>query len=861
MFKWFCLVIFIFIFFNLLSKAQSVRIIGKVRDAGSKNIIVKANIKWSKGKKILNEVSTDTLGVYVITVSDLLKEGILSITHIGYEPFNLPLRIDLLKKDERNIVHMEVIDLKQSAIALDEVIIKNDQRYKDTTLIDLSQHKFERSVMIADLLSGLNGFSKSNDGQLYYKGKVVSDIQVNGESFFGSNNREIYKNLPALILNTIQVLETNIDSVSNITMLRPVVTLNLNLKEKYQKGKFGQFNIGRGSSDRYVASTDLYTYNKKEQIHFALNSNNINVSGYQLAEPNVRFSSVGNNNVNNFLRLDYRNVLWKKLELNSAVNLRYENKLTEFWSERSDMIVNQFSRTYNSSKSKIFGNDGLNTELIYRPNKYDRITVSLAYIYSNSRQNDSLTYNILRGNTEMFSRTRKYRAQGSDVFNLGAAYSRSFPSKEGRKLNIKLNAERSYINVTERNKIHSLEQEGELRYFLNGKNVAHEKQEGVLLTFLEPIGELSNIVFGLDMKRHAIEQKSFLTSDKPVTDASLLNRIENEYFYPNLTFQKKINRLFFTGLFGGKLNLRRIEDIRKEKITFFNLDLNFVMDYKINSKRNLLTRFLVQPEYPTINQLFNINNSFSLVSQNVGNSRLRPEIKQALETTYDLKKSDSLNVSFSTRLSKYSSKFGFTIKKSDNIIQQTYDNIGNSFSAEGGLSVSFVTKNWGSFSYTGNFGYQGLPVVSNEKKIISRGFNFTQSFSTSKSFFHGKLMLSPVISLSGNKMYYDENVSGVFMLTYSDKYTFQWKNFELSIFPLLIYNNNQAQRISWAMNGEVKKKIFKEYGTLWLKAYDVFNSFKFTNNMLNASFTETIMYSNIQRYFVIGFSIKFNNMK
>ena len=63
------------------------------------------------------------------------------------------------------------------------------------------------------------------------------------------------------------------------------------------------------------------------------------------------------------------------------------------------------------------------------------------------------------------------------------------------------------------------------------------------------------------------------------------------------------------------------------------------------------------------------------------------------------------------------------------------------------------------------------------------------------------------------------------------------------------------------MNGEIKKNFLKTYGTLWLKMYDIFNSFKYTNNIVGDSYVQTTRFSNVQRYLLLGISLKFNNMK
>lgn len=63
------------------------------------------------------------------------------------------------------------------------------------------------------------------------------------------------------------------------------------------------------------------------------------------------------------------------------------------------------------------------------------------------------------------------------------------------------------------------------------------------------------------------------------------------------------------------------------------------------------------------------------------------------------------------------------------------------------------------------------------------------------------------------------------------------------------------------MNGAIKRSLFNDYAIIWLQGYDLFNSFKYNNNLLGSSYAGTVKYSNVQRYFIAGLSFKFNNIK
>jgi hypothetical protein len=85
----------------------------------------------------------------------------------------------------------------------------------------------------------------------------------------------------------------------------------------------------------------------------------------------------------------------------------------------------------------------------------------------------------------------------------------------------------------------------------------------------------------------------------------------------------------------------------------------------------------------------------------------------------------------------------------------------------------------------------------------------------------------------------------------------------ITAYPLFNFNYNSSlnKSVTWAMNGDIKMDIFKKNASLWLKAHDIFNSFKFYNNYAGPNYVQTVEYSNLNRYILLGISFKVNTMK
>lgn len=381
---------------------------GQVIDCTSRLSVSNATVEVYKDKKVIQTVTTDSSGRFSISLDSYIKPTSIRISRLNYHSLNVYLE-SLNNNKKHNQNDLGTFKLSPKITELREVVINRSKRYQDTTVIDLSKEKFERTFMVSNILTSNNGFYIDGAGQLFYKGKQVTDITADGGTFFGKNNLSVYENLPALILKNIQIVETNINSLTNITMIRPSVKVNLNIKEDYKKGEFGSGNLGIGTLKRYIASANLYKYKRNEQVSFAINSNNININASQLSEPSVMFSANGNNTVKIIPKIEYRNIYLKKLEVVTSLNAVIENRTITSESERKEKILNQQTKVYNSSKVKSLNIDQSSANLTYRMNPQNTIKANFNVDYAKADELDSLYYNIMFDTRQQISSLYKKR--------------------------------------------------------------------------------------------------------------------------------------------------------------------------------------------------------------------------------------------------------------------------------------------------------------------------------------------------------------------------------------------------------------------------------------------------------------------
>lgn len=837
--------------------AQNINITGQIRDKETNTGLYNVSIKLYNRDNIIYSTISDTLGYFSISPNYYKQADHIIIHSLNFDDL-LIKKLPLM--DDANHF-LGVFDLTRHSILLQDIKVNAKRRYRDTTKIDLSGQKFERSVMINDLFS-TNGFYKDSKGQLYFKGKRVSDIMVNGGDFFGKKNMDIYQLLPALVLDNIEVVETNIDSVTNTTTLDPTIRINLKLKEKYNKGAFGNASGGVGTAQRYLAGTDLYTYKNKEQISFGFNTNNINISELPAAEPVISFSANGNNFTTHNAKFSYRNMLSKKVEINFSAKGKIDHRDYLSDIERQEENTNQFSKIINQSQTRQRGIPDARLILDYKIDSLNSLTFTQTNSYNKTNQNDLSNYQINIDGINTVSNLNKAQKITNSSWLSELLYTRKF-IKAGRSWNIAVNRQSTVIKNNETDSIYNLTGQHLQSYFVKGDRNSEQNAFNISTSFTEPLGTEAYINIFAKYKDDKVDYHPNITSDSLKNIQNTPVAIANQYIQTGVKLQKTFKKFSFDGSLHGLADIRNNSTAgRDQHFTVFNINADAKVDYKVNDKKNYSFSYRTATNYPTTSQLINVNNSFDLISQATGNPGIKPEVKSTIRFDYNINKSGTESLNFNAGFDLYSNKFGQVINYLPNTPQSIYEsNLGNAKAATTGFSLLKNISDKISLNYSSNVSYLEQPTLVNNKLNVNNGVTINQTVSTGKEIIKNILSVSPTFTTSYSKYFYESSSIDMLTLTYSDKFSFTAFKFQLDLYPLINYNHSINTTTSLSVNGALKRSLFKKYGTIWLQGYDLFNSFKYNNNYIGSSYTQTVKYSNIKRYFIIGLSLRFNNMK
>ncbi|MBQ9705734.1 MAG: TonB-dependent receptor [Paludibacteraceae bacterium] len=134
----------------------------------------------------------------------------------------------------------------------------------DTIEYNTAAYKTGEQDMVEDLLKKMSGVEVDKEGNVTVNGESVTGIRIDGKKFFGNDVQAATKNIPADMIEKIQVIDEKSD-MAKLTGFEDDNTeriINLKLKENRKRGVFGNFNGGIGA-DMVADNGRWFGYNKR----------------------------------------------------------------------------------------------------------------------------------------------------------------------------------------------------------------------------------------------------------------------------------------------------------------------------------------------------------------------------------------------------------------------------------------------------------------------------------------------------------------------------------------------------------------------------------------------------------------------
>src|SRR5690606_7327901 len=178
---------------------------------------------------------------------------------------------------------MLTVRLNQSSRLLAEVSVTEIAPItikEDTLEYATKDLRLREGALVEDALKKLDGVEVDKDGNVTAQGETVTRARINGKDFFGGDIKAAIQNLPAEIVEKIQIVDDYGD-MANVTGNRsgdPERVLNLEIAPERNNGDFGNFRVGGGTEERYQATGSYGKFKEGMQLSVLGNLNNVNAN-------------------------------------------------------------------------------------------------------------------------------------------------------------------------------------------------------------------------------------------------------------------------------------------------------------------------------------------------------------------------------------------------------------------------------------------------------------------------------------------------------------------------------------------------------------------------------------------------------
>ncbi|MFZ9719204.1 MAG: hypothetical protein ACO3BD_07595, partial [Chitinophagaceae bacterium] len=203
------------------------------------------------------------------------------VSAIGYKPFTKDF---FSPSPGVNQIDLGELVLLEGYKELGEIVIEAPaiQMKEDTVEYRASAFAVKPNASTEDLLKKLPGVQVDRDGNITAQGKEVTRIKVNGKDFFTGDPRTASKEIPADMIDKVQVVDDYGDqsAISGVRDGEAEKVINLQLKKDKTEGYIARGTAGYGTADRYQANGTVQLFSNKQQLSIIGNSNNINTSTF-----------------------------------------------------------------------------------------------------------------------------------------------------------------------------------------------------------------------------------------------------------------------------------------------------------------------------------------------------------------------------------------------------------------------------------------------------------------------------------------------------------------------------------------------------------------------------------------------------
>ncbi len=892
--------------------AQNIgQIKGKVVDSESNDPIELANVRVLKqnDSTYINGVATDKNGAFSISMP--YGSYIVHVTYVG----NNDAYKDVSISNSSKLADLGTISLGADNILLDavvatakaaEIVVRGD-----TTEYNADSYKVTESAILEDLFKKMPGVEIDSEGKITVNGKEVKKIMVDGEEFFSTDPKVASKNLPAKMVDKVQVH----DRRSNMAMMtgfddgNEETVINLTIRPGMKEGLFGNAFVGYGSKDRYEGNA-MVNYMKDRNQYTALGGfNNTNNAGFtdlgsamfsgggfggrggRWMGPNNGITKSGNAGFNFSQQFNPNLKLGGNIRFGDTNNMTLSKTHTQNLLSSGNRLENENNQSNNWSQ-----NFNADLRMEWTPDTLTRVIFSPRASINTNRQTqfgdyvttrEILTDTINSGDSEYHS-----KGDGTDISG-SLEVSRTL-GKSGRILSLQLSGGASNSDNTGTNLSNTLfygskdDEVIDQRF----KNTNESQNWRTYLSYVEPIGnnnfiQLSYMYRQNDSKSDRDTRTKDANDEYTILDERYSKRLENNFSNQEiaLNFQSVREKYDYTLGFTAQPSSSKSKTFVGESLEndFSRNVVNYApaaqFNYRWTRQHNIRLRYNGRTDQPSVNQLSPVEDVSNPLNITVGNPDLKPLFQHRLDIRYQ---------NFNPEKNRHMGFFGNISYINNDIVSSTttnietgaklntYENVSGNWNANGRMMLNMPLKNikfsifsmtFASYNNSNGFSNTSKDDVVTIEKNLSRRTNLGETLGINYRSDLFDLGLRGNINYNNVKNSLEGQRDQEYFNYGANANTTIYLPYDFSIESDINYSTNSGYsdgftQDEWLWNASLAKQIFKQKnGTIRFKIYDILQQRSNINRSVTSNYIRDTTTNTLTSYFMFHFVYRFNIFK
>lgn len=889
---------------------------GKLIEENSNEPVPMANIRilQQSDSSFVTGKASDGKGIFTIPVRN--GSYIVHISYIGYN--DIFRNVKVTASNPR--IQLGDIILKNDNILLSETIVTAKAPEitvrGDTLEYNADSYKVTESAVVEDLLKKMPGVEIDDEGKITVNGKQITKILVDGEEFFSDDPKVASKNLPAKMVEKLQVLErkTEMAQMTGFDDGDEENVINLLVRPGMKEGLFGNAFAGYGSKERYEANGMVNYMKDKNQFTFLGGINNTNNAGFSDLAGSM-FGSMGGrggrgrmfggrDGISTSVNTggNFSTQLSSKFKIGG--NIRYgmtdndvkSDVFTQNILSAGNTLENESNRS--NSKNHNFNmdlrmewNPNEATTIIFRPN------VSV-YKNNQSETGNFHTRNEQAGDTINYGNSEYFSEGNGTNYGGNLDISRQL-GKEGRVLSAQLRLNRGESEnegTSVSNTFYGGARPDDIidQRFTNTSNNTSWR---AYISYVEPIGRNNFLQLAYQYGENASESdKDTRTLDEfgeyTVLDSLYSKRLENNFVNQEIELNFKAVRDKYDYMVGVSMEpsssrsktfigTKQIHDAKQNVVNYAPMAQ---FNYRWSRTHNLRLRYWGSTDQPSVTQLSPVVDVSDPLNIRYGNPDLKPSFQHRFNIRYQRsnpEKASSMSAFLNGGFVRNDIVSATITDVTTGRKETTYQNVSGNWNTDARVIFNVPLKNikFSIFSmsfarYNQGYGYSKSIAGENEsKEFTDEDKNMSRQLALAESL--GLNYRSDLFdfSLRGNVNF--NNVTNSLEGQIDQQYlnyggsatTAIYLPWDLTLESDLNYSTNSGyadgfQQNEWLWNASLQKTLFKQKnGTIRFKIYDILQQRSNISRSVTSNYIRDTTTNTLTSYFMVHFVYRFNIFK